>query len=151
MAWSVTRWALFGTGPFATQINSCNIVVRTLPTLAQPDVQLMCNPVRMDARMWFPGVGKRQEHRITADAVVLHPQSRGHLTLSCADPQAPPRISLNLFSEAADMDTAQRGVALARMIYRPSRRRGLRAAKSVRVPTSIPVRSWWPTFARMQV
>ena len=118
VALSVARWALFGTGPFATQINSCNIVVRTLPTLAQPDVQLMCNPVRMDARMWFPGVGARQEHRITADAVVLHPRSRGHLTLRSADPQAPPRISLSLFSDAADMETAKRGVALARMIYR---------------------------------
>ena len=118
VAWSVARWALFGTGAFATQINSCNIVVRTLPALSQPDVQLMCNPVRMDARMWFPGVGKRQEHRITADAVVLHPRSRGHLTLRSADPKAPPRITLNLFSESADMDTAQRGVALARMIYR---------------------------------
>jgi choline dehydrogenase len=30
----------------------------------------------------------------------------------------PPRISLNLFSESADMETAQRGVKLARMIYR---------------------------------
>jgi choline dehydrogenase len=118
VAWSVARWALFGSGPFATQINSCNIVVRTQPSLARPDVQLMCNPVRMDARMWFPGVGTRQEHRITADAVVLHPLSRGQLTLRSADPQAPPRISLNLFSETADMETAQRGVQLARMIYR---------------------------------
>jgi choline dehydrogenase len=117
VACSVARWALFGTGPFATQINSCNIVVRTLPTLAQPDVQLMCNPVRMDAKMWFPGFGARQEHRITADAVVLHPHSRGYLTLRSADPQAPPRISLNLFAERADLETAKRGVALARMIY----------------------------------
>jgi choline dehydrogenase len=115
---SVARWALFGTGPFATQINSCNVVVRTLPTLAQPDVQLMCNPVRMDAKIWFPGVGQRQEHRITADAVVLHPRSRGRLTLRSADPTAPPRIALNLFSAAEDLATAQRGVALARTVYR---------------------------------
>ena len=104
---SVARWALFGTGPFATQINSCNIVVRTVSTLARPDVQLMCNPVRMDAKMWFPGVGKRQEHRITADAVVLHPRSRGHLTLRSADPKAPPRITLSLFAESADLVLSQ--------------------------------------------
>jgi choline dehydrogenase len=118
VTWSVMRWAMFGTGPFATQINSCNIVVRTDPALAQPDVQLMCNPVRMDAKIWFPGIGKRQEHRVTADAVVLHPQSRGQLTLRSADPRDPPRIALNLFSERADLETAQRGVALARHIYR---------------------------------
>jgi choline dehydrogenase len=115
---SVLRWGLFGTGPFATQLNSCNIVIRTSKGLEQPDVQLMCNPVRMDARIWFPGISKRQEHRITADAVVLHPASRGHVTLKSADPHHPPRIVLNLFAEAADIDTAIRGVAAARAIYR---------------------------------
>ena len=78
----------------------------------------MCNPVRMDAKIWFPGIGSRQEHRITADAVVLHPESRGFLTLRSANPRDTPRISLNLFSAPADMATAQRGVALARAIYR---------------------------------
>jgi choline dehydrogenase len=48
----------------------------------------------------------------------LHPHSRGHLTLRSADPRDPPRITLNLFSERADIETAQRGVALARAIYR---------------------------------
>jgi choline dehydrogenase len=72
----------------------------------------------MDAKIWFPGVGQRQEHRITADAVVLHPRSRGRLTLRSADPTAPPRIALNLFSAAEDLATAQRGVALARTVYR---------------------------------
>jgi choline dehydrogenase len=117
VAGSVVRWALFGTGPLATQINSCNIVIRTTRAQAQPDVQLMCNPVRMDAKIWFPGIGKRQEHRITADVVVLHPKSRGHLTLRSADPRDPPRITLNLFSERSDVQTAQRGLAVGRAIY----------------------------------
>ncbi len=48
------QWALFGSGPFATQINSCNVVIRTRPDIEMPDIQLMCNPVRMDAQLWFP-------------------------------------------------------------------------------------------------
>ena len=36
------------------QVSSCNVVIRTDPALAQPDIQLMCNPVRMDAKVWFP-------------------------------------------------------------------------------------------------
>src|SRR5262249_5649509 len=36
VALSVARWALFGTGAFATQINTCNVVVRTSPELRQP-------------------------------------------------------------------------------------------------------------------
>jgi choline dehydrogenase len=115
---SAMRWALFGTGPFATQINSCNVVIRTLSSLQQPDVQLMCNPVRMDAKIWFPLLSARQEHRITSDVVVLHPRSRGRVSLRSADPHQPPRINLNILSDPADMDTVLRGIAAARGIYR---------------------------------
>jgi len=114
---SVMQWALFGRGAFATQINSCNIIIRTRPELLQPDVQLMCNPVRMDARMWFPIVAPRQAHRITADVVVLHQQSRGWLTLRSSNPLDAPRVQLNLFAEPADFDTARRGIWAARKIY----------------------------------
>ena len=117
VALSVARWAMFGSGAFATQINSCNVVIRTTEDLAQPDVQLMCNPVRMDAKMWFPGIGQRQEHRITSDVVLLHPRSRGRLSLRSADPRDPPRIQLNLLSDPADVDTLVRGIGVARHIY----------------------------------
>jgi choline dehydrogenase len=106
-----------GTGSFATQINSCNIVVRSDPTLSRPDIQLMSNPVRMDAKIWWPLVGTRQEHRVTADAVVLHPESRGRVTLRSADPADKPRIFLNVLATDADLATARRGVRLARKIY----------------------------------
>ena len=114
----VLQWALTGTGAFATQINSANIVVRSHPDLAQPDIQLWCNPVRMDAEMWFPGIKKRQEDQITADVILLHPQSRGRVTLRTPNPADPPAIELNIFSEAADFATARRGIAVARRIYR---------------------------------
>jgi choline dehydrogenase len=117
VARSVLQWAVMGSGAFATQINSCNIVVRTDPTLAQPDIQLMSNPVRMDAKIWWPFVGARQEHRITADAVVLHPESRGHVTLRSVNPHDKPRIVTNIFGTAGDLAAARRGVQLARRIY----------------------------------
>jgi choline dehydrogenase len=117
VARSVLRWVVMGSGAFATQINSCNIVVRTDPSLAQPDIQLMCNPVRMDAKIWWPFIGSRQEHRITADAVVLHPESRGKVTLRSASPVDKPRILLNVLATDGDLATARRGVRLARRIY----------------------------------
>jgi choline dehydrogenase len=117
VARSVLQWAVMGSGTFATQINSCNIVVRTDPSLAQPDIQLMSNPVRMDAKIWWPFFGSRQEHRITADAVVLHPESRGKVTLRSANPADKPRILLNVFATDTDLATARRGVRLARRIY----------------------------------
>lgn len=119
-ALSVARWALFGTGAFASQVNSCNIIVRTRPELAQPDIQLWSNPVRMDAELWFPLIRRRQEDRITADVILLHPQSRGWLKLRSPDPSAPPAITLNNFSDPADMRTARDGIRIARRIYRTS-------------------------------
>lgn len=116
-ALSVMQWALFGKGAFATQINSCNVVIRTRSNLAQPDVQLMCNPVSMSAHLWFPFLTARPQHRITADVVVLHQASRGRVTLRSADPQEAPRVFLNLFSQTSDLAIARRGIEAARRIY----------------------------------
>jgi choline dehydrogenase len=112
------QWALRRGGVFATQINSCNVVVRTRPELQQPDIQLMCNPVRMDASLWFPGVSKAKEHSFAVGVVQLHPRCRGSVTLRSADAAAPPRIVLNLFSDAADFEVMRRGIREARRIYR---------------------------------
>jgi choline dehydrogenase len=114
---SVLQWMLSGTGPLATQINSCNIVIRTHPDLTRPDVQLMCNPVRMDARIWFPGLSARQEDRITAGVVVLHQKSRGRVSLASANATDAPQIRLNLFEHPEDLETAKRGIEAARHIY----------------------------------
>jgi choline dehydrogenase len=117
-AFSVMQWALFGKGAFATQLNSCNIVIRTRSELRQPDVQLMCNPVRMDAKLWFPLFTAQQDHRITADVVLLHPRSTGFMKLRSASALDPPRITLNIFAEREDFATAMRGIEAARRIYR---------------------------------
>jgi choline dehydrogenase len=117
IATSVVQWALTGRGPLATQINSCNIVIRTRPGLAQPDVQLMCNPVRMDAKIWFPGISSRQEDRITSGVVLLHQKSRGRVSLASASPTDAPRIQLNLFEHPDDMETAKCGMETVRHIY----------------------------------
>ncbi len=130
VARSVLRWALLGNGAFATQLNSCNIVIRTDASQARPDVQLMCNPVRMDAKIWWPLLSPAQQHRITADVVVLHPESRGSVGLHSADPAAPPRIQLGLFTHPADMATVKRGLAALRRIYATRPQADLIAAES---------------------
>ena len=117
VAFSVLRWLLFGTGVFATQVSSCNVVIRTEPDLLQPDIQLMCNPVRMDARVWWPFFSGRQAHLLTADAVLLHPKSRGQVRLRSRDPAAKPRISFNALAEPDDLATLRRGLRAARHIY----------------------------------
>jgi choline dehydrogenase len=117
IAFSVLQWMLSGGGALANQINSCNVVIRTRADLSQPDVQLMCNPVRMDAKIWFPGITSRQEDRITAGVVILHEKSRGCVRLASAEATDAPRITLNLFEHPDDLETAKRGIEAARHIY----------------------------------
>jgi len=136
VARSVLRWYVAGSGAFATQLNSCNIVIRTDTALTRPDVQLMCNPVRMDAKIWWPLVSPRQQHRITADVVLLHPESRGQVELASADPAVPPRIRLNLFSAAADLATVKRGLAALRRIYATAPQADLIAAETAPGPAA---------------
>jgi choline dehydrogenase len=118
---SVLRWFFTGGGAFASQVNSANPILKTRPELAQPDIQLWSNPIRMDAELWFPVIRPRQEDRISADVILLHPQSRGRVTLRSADPRDHPAILLNNFADAADLRTARDGIRIARRIYASGR------------------------------
>ena len=128
---SAAQWAMFGTGPFATQINSCNVVIRTAPHLDQPDIQLMCNPVRMDAKLWFPGVTKELEHAFQVGVVILHPLSRGEVTLRSASPLDAPKVQLNLMSSPAEFEMMRRGIREARRIYHTPPQGELTGAEAV--------------------
>jgi choline dehydrogenase len=115
---SCLRWALSGTGPLATQLNSCNVVIRTRAHLDRPDVQFMANPLRFDAHIWFPGVWPEQSHVFWAGIVALHPRSRGWVRLRSADPHELPAVTLNLLSDPEDLATLRAGLRAARRIYR---------------------------------
>jgi choline dehydrogenase len=114
---SLGRWALFGTGVLATQSNSAHAEVRSRPDLTQPDLQIYFNPVRADARPWFPIVAPEQEHRVSAVVCLLQPESRGWMELRSADPADKPRITLNLLESQRDLDTLIRGVKMVRELY----------------------------------
>ena len=111
------RWALTGKGPMATQVNSCNIVIRTAEHLERPDLQIMVNPIRFDAQMWFPLWRKQQEHVFWAGIVQLHPESRGWVELKSPDPREVASITLNLMAEEADREQMRRAIRTAREIY----------------------------------
>jgi len=119
------RWMAFGSGPFATQPLSAQALLRTLPDLDRPDVQIFFNPLRRDAQISVPGISRRQEHQIEAGVVLLHPHSRGTLKLKSANPSEPPSVRLNLMSDPRDMDAMVRALRTAREIYRTDPLRSL--------------------------
>ncbi|HWW65120.1 MAG TPA: GMC family oxidoreductase N-terminal domain-containing protein [Sphingomonadaceae bacterium] len=117
LALSALRWATIGGGALATQLNSCNIVIRTRPHLDRPDIQFMANPIRFDAKPWFPGLTEIQSHVFWAGLVSLHPYSRGWVKLKSADPRDLPAVCLNLMTEEEDLATLRAGIRAARKIY----------------------------------
>jgi len=111
------RWALTGSGPMATQVNSCNVVIRTAPQLERPDLQIMVNPIRFDAAPWGPLLRPEQEHVFWAGLVQLHPESRGWVELRSADPREVAAVTLNAMAEEADREQMRRAIRTARRIY----------------------------------
>jgi choline dehydrogenase len=117
-ALSVLRWALAGTGPFATNGAAGHVFIRTEPGLDRPDMQLTCVAAAMSAReVWFPGFGKRPEHMIGVGVSMIRQDSRGIVTARSADPLEPPRILFNLFQQRSDLTRMVRGIRAARRIY----------------------------------
>lgn len=115
---STLRWVVAGSGPLATQLNSCNVVIRTRGHLDRPDVQFMANPLRFDARIWFPGIIRQQSHVFWAGIVALHPRSRGWVRLKSPDPRTRPAVTLNLLADPEDLACLRAGIRAARRIYR---------------------------------
>lgn len=116
-ALSALRWALLGSGPFATQITSGTVLLKTRPELDRPDVQLLCNPVRLDAGLWFPGIVRPKAHSFYITVCLLHQASRGRVSLRSAHAADAPRIALNLFSDDRDLAAMREAVRAARRIY----------------------------------
>ncbi|KQX17606.1 MULTISPECIES: GMC family oxidoreductase [unclassified Sphingomonas] len=116
-ALSVLRWGLTGKGPFASQITSGVLMLRTRPELERPDIQLVFLPVRLDAKMWHPLSRNRQEHVLSVMVMQLHPESRGTVRLGSADPFARPVVDLNLLSTQRDFADIRGGIAATRRIF----------------------------------
>lgn len=116
-ALSALRWALWGSGPFATQVSSGTVLFKTRPELDRPDIQLLCNPVRLDARLWFPGLAPRQRDAFYITLCQLYAKSRGRVRLRSAQAADAPRVWLNLFTHEDDRANMRAALREARRIY----------------------------------
>ncbi len=114
---SALRWAVLGSGPFATQICSGTVLLKSRPELDRPDIQLLCNPVRLDAALWFPGFKCAGPHSFYITVCQLYAKSRGRVSLRSSRADEAPRIAFNLFSHEDDFTSMRAGIRAARRIY----------------------------------
>jgi len=116
-AMAMARAILFRTGPAAAMPLGAAAFIRTSPALEAPDIEFLLGATRpQDARTWIPLLHKPPPELIGIRPVLLHPKSRGTVSLRSADPLAPVRIRFNFFSDPADLAALRDAVRLARDI-----------------------------------
>ncbi len=117
LALSVLQWRMFRNGILARSPLSAQGLVRTSPHLDRPDLQMLVSPTSIFAYPWFPGWRKGFGHVVSNSCVLLHPQSRGKVSLHSADPRAKPKIQLNLMQAEADRSGLRNIVKFARRFF----------------------------------
>jgi choline dehydrogenase len=118
VALGVLQWGLFQSGPMSNQPLTALGFVKSRPELERPDLQIFCNPLRLDAEVWFPLVKPAQPHALEVCPSLLHPESRGSVRLRSADPADKTRISFNFLATEADRAAMRAGLRICRDIYR---------------------------------
>ncbi|MDX1484822.1 MAG: choline dehydrogenase [Alphaproteobacteria bacterium] len=118
LLFNVARAYLFGTGPATTLPAGLMAFVKTRPELNAPDIHFLFRSLPPEARPWFPGIAPGWDDAIMIRPVLLHPESRGEISLASADPGVPPRIVQNFLAAEADRRGLREGVKLAREIAR---------------------------------
>jgi choline dehydrogenase-like flavoprotein len=109
---------LLGTG-YATSVPSGVIAfLRTQPELAVPDLEFLLPVSPPYAHMWFPGVRLAYADAFGIRPVLLHPDSRGDVTLRSANPRDPVRIHFNFLSAPSDVALLRHGLRLGRELAR---------------------------------
>jgi len=105
-------YALRRRGPLTIPPALVNAFVRSDPSQPTPDLQFVCYPITYDKLgdppHAFPG--------FTAGVCMLHPESRGSVTLKSPDPLAAPAIHLNFLDTEADCRTVVKGLRMLREV-----------------------------------
>ena len=81
-----------------------------------PDLEFMLRGGPTYAAPWFPGILPAYIDAFGLDPVILHPQSRGTVRLTSANPNDLVRVHYNYFSDPADIAKMRQGFRIAREI-----------------------------------
>ena len=116
-AFSVIQWLISQKGIMANQPLTALGFVKSRPELDRPDLEIFCNPVRLDADVWFPGIKPALAHAFEACPSILHPHSRGEVTLASADPAQNAKVLFNFLEAEEDRRAMREGIRMVRRMY----------------------------------
>jgi choline dehydrogenase len=112
-------YALHGTGMLALTMVQVQVMAKSDPALAGPDVQLQFTPIAItrdvDANGMF-NVQPAKQEGFLASSTFTHTRYRGRISLRSADPKAPPRIEMQLLGNPDDLRDTLRGLRMVQEI-----------------------------------
>lgn len=112
-AWTGLRWLLNRTGPGASNQFETAAFLRSRAGVAYPDIQYHFLPIAVR----YDGQAAAEGHGFQAHVGPMRSKSRGAVSLTSADPAAPPRIFFNYMSHADDWRDFRHCVRLTREIF----------------------------------
>ena len=115
---AMLRAHFFGTGVASNIPGGPMALLRTRAGLEVPDLQFAFRAISRDAAPWIPGLGRRWRDSCIFVPTLLHPQSRGEVTLASAEPADAPRIQPNFLAVDADFAPLLAGIRIAREVAR---------------------------------
>ncbi len=115
---NMVRAYLLGSGFGTTMPAGVVAFMKSEPDLAVPDTEFLFPTAPFAAGVWFPGLRKPYGDVVTVAPVLLHPESRGQVTLRSADPHAGPRIQTNYLAAERDRVTLRKAIRTARELAR---------------------------------
>src|SRR5882672_2116615 len=111
-ALNLLQYALFRSGPLASNVFEANAFVRSTEGLDRPDLQIVFQPARRNPGTFPFPLG----HGFALSVVHLYPRSRGRVSLASPDPREPPVVDPNLLGDPADLAPTLLGLELSRRI-----------------------------------
>ncbi|MFO0846882.1 MAG: choline dehydrogenase [Dongiaceae bacterium] len=111
---ALARAYLLGTGPAADVPGGITAFLRSRPDAPLPDIQLLFTAAPLGAYPWMKPFKAPFPDGFATRIVMLHPESRGSVTLASQDPAAHPRILQRFLATDADWKALRAGVRLAR-------------------------------------
>ena len=112
----LARAYLFGTGFAADVPGGLTAFLKSRPDVPLPDIQFLLTAAPLGAWPYFQPFKAPFKDGFACRIVMLHPESRGTVTLNSADPFAAPKIHQNFLSTEADWQALRAGVKMAREI-----------------------------------
>jgi len=120
-----------GTGP-ASDIPSCGLgFARVDADSPVPQVQFLFRAASRLAQPWLPGLIPMSPNRFGCSVWLLHPRSRGWLSLASPDPEKAIRIHENFLAEDEDRRIMREGIRLGRRIVADAAFEGFRGEEEL--------------------